>query len=762
MFVFGYTLTYLKILEGKQKSEGSFKIFLLYGLKYTVEYHELPQPHYFATAAHFDKLPKIIVFPPSFFPQMNTAKSLRASSAQCAGAPPPCAKNWLEIVLFHKGEFSHAFYMSLAAYLEWAGPLLSSSKPFSLLSGGDDKIHYPSMVYASHFPLYYTPYHDMSSRSACHKKYERVTHLYVQSDVGRRKKYPKIVTPTDVITPWFPSVTSLYLSEFCRCPGDPVAFVPQHFPKLSHIEFNPGWMSDTSSKFFENLGKVNTLTSVTLVSDTDDGSIEHWVKHSQPNTLKRIVFAEGRDFYFGDVFPLIKHHAESLEYVDISNTDIWRFMDQILSEFSKVKFPAVKYLGMGGIITGRDTLPDEDEDEIENLELERQSARALRVILEAFPSLEELDFSHNYKAGEKCFETLCEFPLKKLNLSNSIRVKDGFFHFPDSPLSQSLQEVDLSECRLMSDPLQDFFGIGSHEFPPLCIRKINLDDNRGLRTGILCAMAKCLPNLEDVSIKWSNQVNGLFLEALGLHCKRMKHLSCERVLRIKNHHVKSFVKHCPCLETLMFSHTSMTDASLIAIAKHCPNLQEILIVNHNDQYTDEGIVAIASQCVNLRKLRLSCTHGQRMGGNIIFNKCGACDSLTDACLRAVEKLPKLKDLSIIGGSKLFTPEALRHMVETCSSLESLHMDLNTTRACCGCVYPEQFPEMCTWKPEKLTINDNPFVTGNLSFFQKKNLKMHAACKKRTLHYKTLQQKISNTPPKRRFIQRDLRDLLRAQ
>lgn len=688
---------------------------------------------------------------------MNTAKSLRASSAQCAGAPPPCARNWLETVLFHKGEFSHAFYMALAAYLEWAGPLLSSSKPFSLLSSGDDKNHYPRVVYSSHFPLRYEPYHDMSSKSACHKKHERVTDLYVQPGVGQQKEYPNVVTPTDVITPWFPSVTRLYLSRFCRRSGDPVAFVPQHFPKLSHINFEPYQMN---FKFFENLGKVN-LTSVTLMRSADDNQIEHWVKHSQPNTLKRIIIYEAQEITFDDVFPLIKHHAESLELIDISNTDLMRFMDLIVNEFPNLKFPGVKHLGLGGIVTGKE-MPQEDEDEIDNPELENRCARTLRVVLEAFPSLEELDFSHNYKAGEKCFETLCGFSLKKLNLSNSIRVKDGFFHFPGSALSQSLQEVDLSECRLTSDPLQDFFGIGSHEFPPLCIRKINLDDNRGIRTGVLCAMAKRLPDLEDVSIKWNNQVNGLFLEALGLHCKRMKHLSCEKIPEIKDFHVESFVKHCPRVETLGFSHTRMTDASLIAIAEHCPNLQEFCIVNHDDQYTDWGIVAIASQCLNLRKLRLSCTHGQRVGERLTFIKSGPCNNLTDSCLKALEKLPKLKDLSIIGGSKLFTCEALRHMVETCPSLEALNMDYTTTRTCFGDCFSFRImePIMCTWTPEKLRINSKPFVMGNASFFQSMNLHMHAAYKKRMFCHKKLQEKISNTPttpPKRRYIPRDPRE-----
>ena len=73
------------------------------------------------------------------------------------------------------------------------------------------------------------------------------------------------------------------------------------------------------------------------------------------------------------------------------------------------------------------------------------------------------------------------------------------------------------------------------------------------------------------------------------------------VPQITDHALQSIAEHCTGrLQSLSFSYCrTITDAGLIAISEHCPNLKS-LKVRYCDQITDASIISISTHCARLQ------------------------------------------------------------------------------------------------------------------------------------------------------------------
>ena len=67
--------------------------------------------------------------------------------------------------------------------------------------------------------------------------------------------------------------------------------------------------------------------------------------------------------------------------------------------------------------------------------------------------------------------------------------------------------------------------------------------------------------------------------------------------------VLALAKHCPNLTDIRLQGCAITDAAVIALAKHCPNLTDIRL-DRCANITDAAVIALAEHCPNLTTIDL--------------------------------------------------------------------------------------------------------------------------------------------------------------
>ncbi|GLU20071.1 hypothetical protein SLE2022_362860 [Rubroshorea leprosula] len=100
------------------------------------------------------------------------------------------------------------------------------------------------------------------------------------------------------------------------------------------------------------------------------------------------------------------------------------------------------------------------------------------------------------------------------------------------------------------------------------------------------------------------QVSDLGLAAIS-KCPNIENLHIVKTPECSNFGIVSVVEHCTLLKKLHIDGWRMNrigDASLIAIAKHCSDLQELVLIGVSATYL--GLGAIASNCLKLERLAL--------------------------------------------------------------------------------------------------------------------------------------------------------------
>ena len=161
----------------------------------------------------------------------------------------------------------------------------------------------------------------------------------------------------------------------------------------------------------------------------------------------------------------------------------------------------------------------------------------------------------------------------------------------------------------------------------------------------LCAIAKHLPKLELLDVS--------FLRSNG----------------ISDDGVIALAQKCTALKTLRLCGIPVTDAALLAVAEHCPELQVLSLGDcdhisdvsflRSNGISDDGVIALAQKCTALKTLRLCAI------------------PVTDAALLAVaEHCPELRVLSV-GGCYHISDTGVIALVQRCAALKSL--DLENTR-----------------------------------------------------------------------------------
>lgn len=115
----------------------------------------------------------------------------------------------------------------------------------------------------------------------------------------------------------------------------------------------------------------------------------------------------------------------------------------------------------------------------------------------------------------------------------------------------------------------------------------------------------------------------------------------ESFMRLLTSHVK----------TLVFNRTALTDAMLLRIAEHCPDLQELMISSSNCHFTRAGLCKSIKFLKNLQVLQIGGTMEIDNRVIAIINaNCGKlkslwitdCPNVDDGCAESLESRPLLE------------------------------------------------------------------------------------------------------------------------
>lgn len=234
----------------------------------------------------------------------------------------------------------------------------------------------------------------------------------------------------------------------------------------------------------------------------------------------------------------------------------------------------------------------------------------------------------------------------------------------------------------------EFFGLAANDF------------------GMLVLALGC-PNLVRVKCHNTFGVTDVGLATLAAGCRRLEtlHISFDiKDAGVTDVGVAAVARYCPRLSVLKIDSTAVTDASFLALAKHCVWLTHVEINSDIDQrlITDVGVVALAHGCPRLCAFTL---HGSPsvtdVGLAALAAKCpnlavvrlpaaGATDAAVISLARKCRRLSTidfsataLSDEAVVGLARE-CPELVSLRLERCDELTDSAVEHLISHAC-ACV-----------------------------------------------------------------------------
>ena len=191
--------------------------------------------------------------------------------------------------------------------------------------------------------------------------------------------------------------------------------------------------------------------------------------------------------------------------------------------------------------------------------------------------------------------------------------------------------------------------------------KLNFACQHKLTDVALCAIAKHLPKLELLNVNFPRN-NG-----------------------ISDGGVIALAQKCTALKKLRLCGIPVTDAALLAVAEHCPELR-VLSVGDCDHISDTGVIALVQRCAALKSLDLENTCVTDDAVSAAAKNCSYLEELnlgalergfkrnvTDNALRTIAKyLPKLQALNLDDRS-LVSDAGVIELVRSCTALKTLNV-----------------------------------------------------------------------------------------
>jgi F-box/leucine-rich repeat protein 2/20 len=185
-----------------------------------------------------------------------------------------------------------------------------------------------------------------------------------------------------------------------------------------------------------------------------------------------------------------------------------------------------------------------------------------------------------------------------------------------------------------------------------------------------CAIAKHLPKLELLNLSYAGA---------GRRRAGDNEISDDGVIAL--------AQKCTALKTLRLSGIPVTDAALLAVAEHCPELR-VLSVGDCDHISDAGVIALVQRCAALKSLDLENTRVTDDVVSAVAKNCPYLEELdlcaqdgdfeirrdvTDNALRTIAKyLPKLQALRLEDRERI-SDAGVIELVRSCTALKTLNV-----------------------------------------------------------------------------------------
>lgn len=223
-------------------------------------------------------------------------------------------------------------------------------------------------------------------------------------------------------------------------------------------------------------------------------------------------------------------------------------------------------------------------------------AKAMNAVLDHCTSLEELSVKRLrglHDAAEPIGPGAAASSLKSICLKELI---NGQSFGPLIIGSKKLKTLKLIRCLGEWDKVLDMLGKFNTGFTEIHLERVQVSD-----VG-LCAIANC-SNLEILHIVKTPECSNLGLVRVAERCKLLRklHIDAWRTNRIGDDGLIAVAKQCPNLQELVLIGMNPTSLSLAPIASNCQKLERLALCG-SGTIGDAEIACIANKCMALKKL----------------------------------------------------------------------------------------------------------------------------------------------------------------
>ena len=179
-----------------------------------------------------------------------------------------------------------------------------------------------------------------------------------------------------------------------------------------------------------------------------------------------------------------------------------------------------------------------------------------------------------------------------------------------------LRDIAISECLLITDDCLS--SIAAH-CPDLT--SFTLSRSESVTDAGIASIAGGCPKLEQVSIQYCYRISYIGLMAVAGGCPDLKSLTISACGDISDKGLRALVSCCPKLQSVtMLDCPDISDKSVIAMAVKCSHLQKISFIH--SKLSDASLLAFAKHSRELQSVYLSSCHNITSTGlSILETKC---------------------------------------------------------------------------------------------------------------------------------------------
>ncbi|XP_004289192.1 PREDICTED: F-box protein SKIP2 [Fragaria vesca subsp. vesca] len=223
-------------------------------------------------------------------------------------------------------------------------------------------------------------------------------------------------------------------------------------------------------------------------------------------------------------------------------------------------------------------------------------AKAMNAVLEHCTALEELSVKRLrgiHDASEKIGAGKTPTTLKSICLKE---ILNGQCFGPLIVSSKNLKTLKLFRCLGDWDRVLEMLGNGNRGLTEIHLERIQVTDLG------LSAIAKC-SNLEILHIVKAPECSNFGLICVAENCKLLRklHIDGWRTNRIGDEGLIAVARDCPEIQELVLIGVNPTSLSLAAIASNCKKLERLALCG-SGTIGDDEFACIAAKCVALKKL----------------------------------------------------------------------------------------------------------------------------------------------------------------